>query len=131
MLSFVNHLHAHHCPTYEFYRGEKVPCFEKVERYDYVIEALKANGHEVSFATIQRLQIVIKKLAGERVIQVMFTHVIAIYTIENPNWGDRLGPCGFQGFLCLGKAGLHTAAQNTDRDGEYWGRQEPEGGRFY
>ena len=51
MLSFVNHLHAQHCPTYEFYRGEKVPCFEKVERYDYVIEALKANGHEVSFAT--------------------------------------------------------------------------------
>lgn len=52
MLSFVNHLHQLHCPQYEFYRGEKVPCFEKTSRYDFVIEALKKHGHELSHAHV-------------------------------------------------------------------------------
>lgn len=70
MLSFINHLHQSHCPQYEFYRGEKVACFEKTERYDYVIEALKQNGHEVSNATVLADQ-VLPQIHSERYLQFL------------------------------------------------------------
>lgn len=45
MLSFYNPLHQGHAPVHEFFRGERVPCFEKPARADYVHEALRARGH--------------------------------------------------------------------------------------
>ena len=47
MLSFVNPLHALHNPQYEFFRGEKVPCFEQQVRQTYVEKVLQERGHEV------------------------------------------------------------------------------------
>lgn len=45
MLTFHNPLHHGHAPVHEFFRGERVPCFEKPARADYVEAALKARGH--------------------------------------------------------------------------------------
>jgi len=45
MITFHNPLHQGHAPTHEFFRGERVPCFEKPARVDYVEEALRARGH--------------------------------------------------------------------------------------
>ena len=45
MLTFHNPLHQGHAPVHEFYRGERVPCFEKPARVDYVEAALQARGH--------------------------------------------------------------------------------------
>ncbi|MFN3375747.1 MAG: histone deacetylase family protein [Burkholderiaceae bacterium] len=44
MLVFYDPLHRGHAPTHEFFRGERVPCFEKPERIDYVMEQLRARG---------------------------------------------------------------------------------------
>lgn len=45
MITFHNPLHQGHAPAHEFFRGERVPCFEKPARVDYVEEALHARGH--------------------------------------------------------------------------------------
>lgn len=45
MITFHNPLHQGHAPVHEFFRGERVPCFEKPARVDYVEEALHARGH--------------------------------------------------------------------------------------
>ena len=45
MITFHNPLHQGHAPAHEFFRGERVPCFEKPERVDYVEDALRARGH--------------------------------------------------------------------------------------
>lgn len=45
MITFHNPLHQGHAPVHEFFRGERVPCFEKPARVDYVEEALRARGH--------------------------------------------------------------------------------------
>lgn len=45
MITFHNPLHQGHAPVHEFYRGERVPCFEKPARVDYVEEALRLRGH--------------------------------------------------------------------------------------
>jgi acetoin utilization deacetylase AcuC-like enzyme len=45
MLTFHNPLHRGHAPVHEFYRGERVPCFEKPVRLDYVQKALQTRGH--------------------------------------------------------------------------------------
>ncbi|WP_440111949.1 histone deacetylase family protein [Acidovorax sp. BL-A-41-H1] len=45
MLTFHNPLHARHAPVHEFFRGERVPCFEKPERVVYVEQALRERGH--------------------------------------------------------------------------------------
>ncbi len=45
MITFHNPLHQGHAPAHEFFRGERVPCFEKPERVDYVEDALRTRGH--------------------------------------------------------------------------------------
>jgi acetoin utilization deacetylase AcuC-like enzyme len=39
--------HAQHAPAHEFFRGERVPCFETPARAEYVRSALAARGHEL------------------------------------------------------------------------------------
>lgn len=45
MLTFRNPLHSGHAPAHEFFRGERVPCFEKPARAHYVEQALRERGH--------------------------------------------------------------------------------------
>jgi acetoin utilization deacetylase AcuC-like enzyme len=45
MITFYNPSHRGHAPAHEFFRGERVPCFESPARVDYVEEALRARGH--------------------------------------------------------------------------------------
>jgi acetoin utilization deacetylase AcuC-like enzyme len=45
MITFFSPDHALHAPEYEFYRGQRVPCFEKPVRADYVRSQLLARGH--------------------------------------------------------------------------------------
>lgn len=45
MMTFHNPLHQGHAPAQEFFRGERVPCFEKPARVDFVEAALRQRGH--------------------------------------------------------------------------------------
>jgi acetoin utilization deacetylase AcuC-like enzyme len=47
MISYFTALHSLHAPQYEFYRGQRVPCFEKPERATFVEQQLIAQGHVV------------------------------------------------------------------------------------
>ncbi len=47
MIAFFTDDHALHAPEFEFYRGQRVPCFESPARASYVHEALVARGHEL------------------------------------------------------------------------------------
>lgn len=47
MIVFYNPDHALHAPAYEFYRGDKVPCYESPQRGDLVIKALTEAGHDL------------------------------------------------------------------------------------
>jgi acetoin utilization deacetylase AcuC-like enzyme len=45
MLTFYDPNHALHAPTYEYYRGERVPCFENPSRAQFVLDQLRTKGH--------------------------------------------------------------------------------------
>jgi acetoin utilization deacetylase AcuC-like enzyme len=45
MITFFSEDHLLHAPEYEFYRGQRVACFEKPIRADYVRTELLARGH--------------------------------------------------------------------------------------
>ena len=45
MLCFINPEQARHAPRHEFFRGERVPCFERPARAEFVEQALRASGH--------------------------------------------------------------------------------------
>jgi acetoin utilization deacetylase AcuC-like enzyme len=45
MITFFSETHALHAPEYEFFRGERVACFESPSRAEFVRAALK--GHEI------------------------------------------------------------------------------------
>ena len=47
MISFHNPLHYLHAPAHEFFRGNRVDCFEKPARADYVEQALRQAGYEL------------------------------------------------------------------------------------
>lgn len=58
-------LHALHAPATEFFRGERVPCFEKVDRARYVHESLVARGHRVDAPEVDS-RAVLPQVHGER-----------------------------------------------------------------
>ena len=47
MITFFSDQHALHAPEYEFFRGERVPCFESPQRASFVQQTLLARGHEL------------------------------------------------------------------------------------
>lgn len=47
MISFFTSQHARHAPATEFFRGERVPCFESPARAEVVHAELVARGHEM------------------------------------------------------------------------------------
>ena len=52
MLTFFNDQHHAHAPQFEFFRGERVPCFETPARAEYVHAALTARGHALQASTL-------------------------------------------------------------------------------
>ena len=47
MITFFTPQHQLHAPEYEFFRGERVACFESPSRADFVQEELVKRGHEI------------------------------------------------------------------------------------
>ena len=47
MITFFPKQHQLHCPEYEFFRGEKVPCFESPIRATYVHDEFAKRGHHI------------------------------------------------------------------------------------
>ena len=47
MITFFSPLHHLHAPEYEFFRGERVACFESPSRADFVRTELISRGHEI------------------------------------------------------------------------------------
>ncbi len=47
MITFHSGAHEAHAPTHEYFRGELVPCFEKPSRAQYVLDELRARGHDI------------------------------------------------------------------------------------
>ena len=47
MITFFSPQHHLHAPEYEFFRGERVACFESPSRADFVQEELVKRGHEI------------------------------------------------------------------------------------
>ena len=39
--------HRDHAPAFEFFRGERVPCFETPARAEFVLQALRSRGHDI------------------------------------------------------------------------------------
>jgi acetoin utilization deacetylase AcuC-like enzyme len=47
MITFFSPQHQRHAPEYEFFRGERVACFESPARADFVHHELVVRGHEI------------------------------------------------------------------------------------
>ncbi len=57
MITFFTPKHLLHAPEYEFFRGERVACFESPSRADFVHEALVARGHEFREPNVDSTQV--------------------------------------------------------------------------
>jgi acetoin utilization deacetylase AcuC-like enzyme len=47
MITFHSPLHALHAPEFEFFRGERVPCFESPARANFVFQEVSSRGHDI------------------------------------------------------------------------------------
>ncbi len=72
MITFHNPLHHLHAPVHEFYRGERVPCFEKPVRADYVEARLTERGHAL-LAPDQDSSAVLARIHAPRYLQFLQT----------------------------------------------------------
>ena len=72
MITFHNPLHHLHAPVHEFFRGERVPCFEKPARADYVESRLTERGHAL-LAPDQDCSAVLARIHAPRYLQFLQT----------------------------------------------------------
>lgn len=72
MITFHNPLHHLHAPVHEFFRGERVPCFEKPARADYVEARLTERGHAL-LAPDQDSSAVLARIHAPRYLQFLQT----------------------------------------------------------
>jgi acetoin utilization deacetylase AcuC-like enzyme len=70
MKTYFSQAHEGHNPAYEFFRGEKVPCFEKPARAEFVRQALVERGHEL-LKPLQDSRLLIAKVHSERYIKFL------------------------------------------------------------
>jgi len=72
MITFHNPLHHLHAPVHEFFRGERVPCFEKPARADYVESRLTERGHAL-LEPDQDCSAVLARIHAPRYLQFLQT----------------------------------------------------------
>jgi acetoin utilization deacetylase AcuC-like enzyme len=72
MITFFSDNHVLHAPEYEFYRGQRVPCFEKPVRVDYVRTQLLARGHTLRKPDVDCSEL-LKQVHTPRYLQFMQT----------------------------------------------------------
>ncbi len=60
MHCFYDPNHHLHSPEYEFFRGEKVPCFESPQRADFVLTALQQAKHSIATPTADSQSILLQ-----------------------------------------------------------------------
>jgi acetoin utilization deacetylase AcuC-like enzyme len=70
MLIFYDPNHALHAPEFEFYRGQRVPCFETPSRAEFVFDALIKSRHNLQVPSIDS-QSVIEQIHTARYIQFL------------------------------------------------------------
>lgn len=84
MITFHNPLHQGHAPVHEFYRGERVPCFEKPARVDYVEAALRERGHALLAPEVDSLA-VLQQVHSPRYLAFLQTAWQQWLTLEPAN----------------------------------------------
>src|SRR5947209_1206924 len=89
MITFFSPLHARHEPQYEFYRGERVPCFETPQRAAFVIQELRARGHEVRAPRIDSREL-LAQVHSERYLDFLETAWTQWLALDAAN--DELQP---------------------------------------
>ena len=72
MITFHNPLHHLHAPVHEFFRGERVPCFEKPARADFVEARLTERGQALQ-APDQDSSAVLERIHAPRYLQFLQT----------------------------------------------------------
>lgn len=55
MITYYSEHHQLHAPEFEFYRGERVPCFESPKRADLVFARLKEEHHELRLPDVDSM----------------------------------------------------------------------------
>ena len=70
MISFFSATHQLHAPEFEFFRGQRVPCFESPIRAQYVLDALTQGGHDVRVATLDSSDL-IRQVHSERYLDFL------------------------------------------------------------
>jgi acetoin utilization deacetylase AcuC-like enzyme len=72
MIAFFSPDHSLHAPEYEFYRGQRVPCFETPSRADYVRTQLLARGHSLRAPDVDSSK-VLAQVHTERYVRFLQT----------------------------------------------------------
>jgi acetoin utilization deacetylase AcuC-like enzyme len=57
MITFFSPKHLLHAPEYEFFRGERVACFESPSRADFVQRELAKRGHEIREPSVDSAEV--------------------------------------------------------------------------
>jgi acetoin utilization deacetylase AcuC-like enzyme len=72
MITFFSHANRQHAPEYEFYRGQRVPCFETPSRAEFVRTQLLARGHRLRAPDVDS-SIVLAQVHTERYLNFLQT----------------------------------------------------------
>jgi acetoin utilization deacetylase AcuC-like enzyme len=72
MISFFSQKHELHAPEFEFYRGQRVACFESPARAGYVHKQLLVHGHSIRSPDVDSMP-VLRQIHSERYLSFLQT----------------------------------------------------------
>jgi acetoin utilization deacetylase AcuC-like enzyme len=128
MLSLYDPNHPAHAPQFEFYRGERVPCFENPSRADFVLAQLRSKGHRLEVPSADS-SAAIAQIHSTRYVDFLRTAWLQWLALDGNNQGAQPFPSvwpvrGLRSDLeptnFIAKLGLYSMDNGTPLDAGTW-----------
>jgi acetoin utilization deacetylase AcuC-like enzyme len=128
MITFSSSQHERHAPGYEFFRGERVPCFETPARLGFVLQELQGRGHEVRSPSVDSREL-LGQVHAQRYLDFLETAWTQWLAVDPANanvqpfpsvWAVRTLRCDIEPDNFVARLGLYSMDNGTPLAAGTW-----------
>jgi acetoin utilization deacetylase AcuC-like enzyme len=128
MIAFFSSHHERHAPAHEFFRGERVPCFETPARLGFVLQELRGRGHDVRAPGVDSREL-LAQVHAQRYLDFLETAWTQWLALDPSNgvvqpfpsvWPVRTLRCDFEPDNFIARLGLYSMDNGTPLTAGTW-----------
>ena len=128
MITFLPSQHERHAPEHEFFRGQRVPCFETPARLEFVRQEVQRSGHEIRSPTADSREL-LGQVHAERYLDFLETAWTQWLALDPANadvqpfpsvWAVRTLRCDVEPDNFIARLGLYSMDNGTPLTAGSW-----------